>query len=63
MTIKDKTVVLKIPATLTSVNGALQIEAGVTSSFSAFGIEPYSALLGAISNQDRFDLLISLTAR
>lgn len=41
----------------------LWIEAVAEAYFSDFGIEPYSAILGAIKNQDRFHFFLSLKAK
>lgn len=43
-------------------DGKLMIEAGAESLFSDFGIEPYSGMLGALANKDRFFFYLNLTA-
>jgi hypothetical protein len=44
-------------------NGELHAEALGELAFTQFGIEPYSAVLGAVKNADRFHLWIDLVAK
>jgi len=47
-------------ARLDEEDGAWRFEALGALLFSDYGIEPYSAFLGAVKNQDRFHVLVSL---
>lgn len=44
-------------------DGILTIEAAGTFAFTDFGIEPYSAFLGAVKNEDVFHLYVHLAAK
>ena len=61
-TIVGETAEATLAANINHDSGKLAMEAIGSLSFSAFGIKPYSALLGAISNQDSFDLYLSIKA-
>jgi len=61
-TIVGKTVETTLAANMSWSEGQLTLEAVGTLKFSDFGISPYSALLGAISNQDNCDIYLSLKA-
>jgi len=58
-----KTVERAVPANVTLSNGALNVEAVGQFRFTEFGIEPYSAFLGAVKNQDEFDVYVCIQAQ
>lgn len=62
VTILGKTVARPFSANLVLNGEELNVEAAGGFSFSDFGITPYSALFGAIGNQDKFHLLVSMRA-
>lgn len=62
-TVKGTSVTIVTPANLDVVEGGLKIEAVVTTTFSQFGIEPYSAMFGAIANQDTIHVIVAVSAR
>jgi len=62
MTLRDVTREIEIPAVLELDDGVLHLEATASLAFSDFGIKPYSAMFGAVSNKDGFDLFVSLDA-
>ncbi len=62
LTLHGQTVTHDFPTTMAFDEGVLHIEALVTCNFSDFGIKPYSALGGAIKNQDFFHFYINLRA-
>lgn len=62
VTIVGKTVARPFSANLVLNGKELSVEAAGGFSFSDFGITPYSALFGAIGNQDKFYLLVNMRA-
>ena len=60
LTIRGKTVSKPVAARYQMADGRLTVEAVGAFSFTDFGIKPYSALLGAIRNQDRFHAYVNL---
>ena len=62
LTIRDVTRDIEIPANISVENGRLSLEATVRMRFSDFGIKPYSAMLGAVSNKDEIDFYVNLMA-
>ncbi len=63
VTIRGKSVEKTVPARWELEDGELSAEALGELRFSEFGIEPYSAMLGAIRNDDLFHILVELVAR
>lgn len=63
LTIHGKTVERSLPATWSEKEGTLTAEIWGEFRFQEFGIEPYSTMLGAIRNDDRFHLYVSVVAR
>jgi hypothetical protein len=63
LTIHGKTVERSLPATWSEKEGTLTAEIWGEFRFQDFGIEPYSTMLGAIRNDDRFHLFVSVVAR
>ncbi len=63
LTLHGRTVVRDLPAGWRLEGDALTVELLGEYTFSEFGIEPYSAFLGAVRNQDRFHLYAALSAR
>ena len=63
LTIHGKTVERSLPATWSETEGTLTAEIWGEFRFQEFGIEPYSTMLGAIRNDDRFHLYVSVVAR
>ncbi len=63
VTIVGKKVAAQFPANLGEEDGGFTLESLGSLSFTQFGIEPYSAMLGAISNQDIFHVYVNLKAR
>ena len=63
MTINGKTVERSLPATWSEGSDRLTAEIVGEFLFSEFGIEPYSTMLGAIRNDDRFHLFVQIQAR
>jgi hypothetical protein len=61
-TIHGKTVERAVPANVTLENGVLSVEATGRFRFTEFGIKPYSAFLGAVKNQDAFDVYVYIQA-
>ncbi|MDJ0839795.1 MAG: YceI family protein [Acidobacteriota bacterium] len=62
-TIRGKTAEVEVPAVIETTDGVLKLEATAPMKFSDFGIKPYSAMLGAVANEDRLDLYVYLEAR
>lgn len=63
LTVKDRPVVREVRIPWPAVaDGELLISFDAEFSFSEFGIEPYSALLGAIRVADEFDVVVRLVA-
>lgn len=63
LTIHGKTIERRLPATWSFADGILSAEIVGELRFEEFGIEPYSTMLGAIRNDDRFHLYVSVVAR
>ena len=63
LVIHGKTVERSLPATWSEKEGTLTAEIWGEFRFLDFGIEPYSTMLGAIRNDDRFHLYVSVIAR
>lgn len=63
LTMHGRTVVRDLPASWRLEGETLTVELLGEYSFTEFGIEPYSAFLGAVKNQDRFHLYAALSAR
>jgi len=63
LTIHGKTLERQLPATWSEQAGTLTAEILGEFDFKDFGIEPYSTLFGAIRNDDRFHLFVSVVAR
>lgn len=63
VTIVGQTVNKVFGADIAYNEGVLNLEAAAAAQFTDFGIEPYSALLGAVSNQDRFYFYVNLTTK
>ena len=61
--IHGKTVERSLPATWSEKEGTLTAEIWGEYGFEEFGIEPYSTMLGAIRNDDRLHLYVSVVAR
>ena len=61
-TLHGQTLTRDFPAKIALEGDTLHIEAAASCNFSDFGIKPYSALAGAVKNQDYFDLYVNLTA-
>jgi hypothetical protein len=53
----------QVPAAVSFENGQLKILAIAPLKFSDFGMEPYSAMLGSVANDDRFHIFVSLIAK
>jgi hypothetical protein len=51
-----------VAATYELVGDALRIEAVGSFHFSAFGIKPYSTMLGAVKNKDEFQVYVAIVA-
>ncbi len=62
-TAHGETVEKAIPARIAFEDGVLTVEATGRYRFTEFGMEPYSAFLGAVETQDEFDLYVHLVAR
>ncbi len=62
ITLHGQTITRNFPVKVALEGDTLHIEAFVSCNFSDFGIKPYSALAGAIKNQDFFDFYINLSA-
>ncbi len=54
--------VRQISASINIVDGILHIESLTPFKFTDFGIKPYSAAFGAVKNQDKFHLYVSISA-
>lgn len=63
LAIHGRTVERELPATWSEEGGGLTAEVVGEFRFREFGIEPYSTMLGAIRNDDRFHLIVSVVAR
>ena len=60
LTIRGKTISKPVAARYQMADGQLTVEAVGAFAFTDFGIKPYSALLGAIRNQDQFHAYVNL---
>lgn len=63
LTIRGRTLERRLAATWSEKDGTLAAETFTELHFKEFGIEPYSTMLGAIRNDDRFHLYVSVVAR
>lgn len=63
LTIRGRTVERQLPATWSASGGDLTAEVVGEFLWREFGIEPYSTMFGAIRNDDRFHLFVSVVAR
>ena len=63
LTVRGRTIEKKVPTRWELIDGELRAEAVAEARFSEFGIEPYSAFLGAVRNADRFHFVVELVAR
>jgi polyisoprenoid-binding protein YceI len=63
LTVRGRAVEKTLPARWEIQDGELAAEALGEFRFTEFGIEPYSTMLGAIRNDDRFHLYVALVAR
>lgn len=63
LTIRGRTLERRLAATWSEQDGTLTAETYAELHFKDFGIEPYSTMLGAIRNDDRFHLYVSVVAR
>lgn len=61
-TVHGETVTREIAANVVLDGDRVSIEAAGAFRFTEFGIEPYSAMLGAVKNQDEFFIFCSITA-
>jgi hypothetical protein len=62
VTILGKTVARPFSANIALNGEELSVEAAGGFSFSDFGITPYSTMFGALGNQDKFHMLVSMRA-
>ncbi len=63
LTIHGKSVERELSATCSVADGILTAEIVSELTFKEFGIEPYSTMLGAIRNDNRFHLFVRVVAR
>ncbi len=63
LTIRGRTLERRLAATWSEKDGTLAAETYSELHFQDFGIAPYSTMLGAIRNDDRFHLYVSVVAR
>jgi hypothetical protein len=63
LTIRGKTVKRDLVGRLSSANNQLAIEIAGSYKFTDFGIEPFSAFMGAVRNQDTFHVFARIVAR
>jgi len=63
VTIRGRTVERREAVEWSYAEGVLRAEVLAELHFPEFGIEPYSTMLGAIRNDDRFDLFVRVVAR
>ncbi len=63
LTIRGRTLERRLPVSWSEKDGTLVAETYTGLRFADFGIEPYSTMLGAIRNDDRFDLYVNVVAR
>lgn len=63
LTVRGKRVEREIPARITLRDGDLSIDAIGAFRFTEFGIKPYSAMLGAVKNEDEFHVFAHIQAR
>ncbi len=62
VTILGKTVEKPVFAKIEAVDGVLKLEAVGVLKFTDFGIKPYSAMLGSVSNKDEFHVYVFIEA-
>ncbi|MEO8197551.1 MAG: YceI family protein [Thermoanaerobaculia bacterium] len=63
LTIRGRTLERRQPVTWSEKDGVLEAEIVAELRFKEFGIEPYSTMLGAIRNDDRFHIYVKVVAR
>lgn len=63
LTIRERTLERKVPVSWSEEEGTLAAETYAELQFADFGIEPYSTMLGAIRNDERFHLYVKVVAR
>jgi len=63
LVIRDVSRTISVPAAITIDNGTLSIRAVAEMKFTDFGIEPYSAMLGSVANDDQIHIFVDLVAR
>ncbi len=63
VSVRDRTVERRVPVRLDIDGSTLRAEALGEFRFTEFGIEPYSAFLGAVRNEDLFHIFVRLVAR
>jgi len=63
LSLRDTTVTAPCVARYEIRDGTIRLEAYGTFRFTDFGIKPYSAMLGAVKNQDEFHVFASLEVR
>jgi hypothetical protein len=63
LTIRGKSIERALSADFSEQDGMLKAELAGAFRFTEFGIEPYSALFGAIRNDDVFHVFVSVVAR
>lgn len=63
MEIKQQQKTYTMPAKLSFESGTLQILAIGPMKFTDFGIEPFSAMLGSVANDNRFHIFVNLVAK
>ena len=62
VTIHGQTVKRTFAANLNLQGPELTVEAAADFKFTEFGIQPYKALMGALGNDDKFNMLVSFRA-
>jgi len=62
LTIHGRTVVKTFMANIVFTEGVFRLEAAAAATFTEFGIEPYSAMFGAVSNKDAFYIFVRMEA-
>ncbi|MCC6487588.1 MAG: YceI family protein [Candidatus Hydrogenedentes bacterium] len=63
LTVRGKRVEREVPARIALKDGNLRIDAVGAFRFTEFGIKPYSAMLGAVKNEDEFHVFAHIQAR
>jgi polyisoprenoid-binding protein YceI len=62
VTVHGQTVKRSFAANVNLQGQELTVEAAADFKFSEFGIKPYKALMGALGNDDKFNMLVSFRA-